>query len=380
MTEPIRVFHVITDLDTGGAEMMLYKLLGEMDRSRFCSQVISLMSVGSVGEKIKSLGIEVMSLGIKPGRIDPSGIFKLAALLRSSRADLVQTWMYHADLFGGIAAFLAGRIPTLWNIRNSDLDPKTSKRSTRLLVRLNAFLSFWLPRKVLVCSRRAMEIHTKAGYARKKMILAPNGFNLSEFRPDPEARQRLLAELGLEGEPFIVGLAARFDPQKDIATFIAAAEIVAAEIPETRFILCGEGMTVKNAELAAWIESAGLKQKTYTLGRRDDMPNVTAAFDLAVSSSAYGEAFSNAIGEAMACGAPCVATDVGDSVSIIADTGRAVPPRDPQKLAGAIVEILRMPTKERERLGQAARERIRTNFDLKIVAKMYMDIYEEVTK
>ncbi|MHC1783320.1 MAG: glycosyltransferase [Anaerolineaceae bacterium] len=355
-----------------------FKLLMGLDRSLVSSRVVSLTTSGIVGGKIADLGIQVQTLNMEAGRLDPIAVFRLAKLLKSAGSELVQTWMYHADLIGGSAAFLSGGIPTLWNIRNSTLDRETSKKSTRMVVGINACLSHWLPKRILVCSENARFVHKNLGYAGEKMQLVPNGFNLNEFHPDSSARKWLLQELNLADDIHLIGLVARFDPQKDIHSFIMAAKTVHAKLPNIHFILCGDRMGPENQELTDWLDNEELRDKFHLLGRRDDMPRVTAGFDLAVSSSAYGEAFSNVIGEAMACGIPCVATDVGDSAAIIADTGLIVPPRDPQKLADAIINLMRRPDSERETLGSAARERIQSNYDLKAVIEAYTRIYQEV--
>lgn len=380
MNKPVQVTHVITDLETGGAEMMLYKLLSGLDRNKISPRVVSLTDEGSIGQKILEMGIEVTSLGMKPGSFNPRGIFKLAENLRDSNTELVQTWMYHADLIGGIAGLVAGGIPIIWNIRNSTLDKETSKTRTRMIVQLNAWLSHWLPKSVLICSIRAQSIHEQLGFDKKKMWMVPNGFNLSEFHPDATARSWLRDHLNLPEISPIVGLVARFDPQKDLPNFVRAASIANNSLPEIHYVLCGDRIDDENEELADWINDAGLAEKFHLLGRRTDIPRLTAGFDLAVSSSAYGEAFSNVVGEAMACGVPCVVTDVGDAALIVAETGRVVPPRDPESLANAIVEILSLSSSERRKLGAEARDRILNNYDLARIVEEYTKVYLEAVR
>ncbi len=375
---PIRVTHVITDLDTGGAEIMLYKLLDGLDRSLISSRVVSLTDEGPIGRRIKDIGIDVTSLGMKPGSLNPAGIFKLASNLQDANTELVQTWMYHADLIGGAAALVAGRMPTIWNIRNSTLDKATSKMRTRLIVRLNAWLSHFLPRSVLVCSMRAQTIHETLGYDRQKMWMIPNGFNLKEFKPDPQAKRWLRRHLNLDIKTPVIGLVARFDPQKDLQTFIEACKIVSQNLPDVHFVLCGDRLDGENEILMDWITNANLTDKFHLLGRRSDIPQITAGFDLAISSSAYGEAFSNVVGEAMACAVPCVVTDVGDAAVIVADTGRIVPPRNPASLASGIIDMMKLPQSVRSRMGEEARKRITMNYDLVKIIEAYTKVYLEV--
>ena len=378
MAEPLQVTHIITDLSTGGAEMMLYKLLTYLDRKRFSCNVISLTSDGSVGDRIRGLGLPVQTLGMRPGFPDPLAIFRLAGWLHRSRPGLVQTWMYHADLVGGLAARLAGRTPVIWGIRNSDLDMVQSKRSTRWTVRICAFLSRWLPQCIVSCSETARRIHIGLGYNSDKLVVIPNGFDLDLFHPDSAARTEIRKELGIPSGAPVIGLVGRFDPQKDHQNFIRAASILVQKNSAAQFILCGDGIDLQNPSLSGWIETAGLRNNFHLLGRREDMPKVTAVLDVACSSSAYGEAFSNVLGEAMACEVPCVATDVGDSAFIIENTGRVVPPGDSQALAHALISLLALPADQRRTLGVFARQRVKQYFDIHAIVKAYESMYLQI--
>jgi glycosyltransferase involved in cell wall biosynthesis len=283
--------------------------------------------------------------------------------------------MYHADLLGAFVAQLAGRPPLVWNIRQSDLDPRLTRRSTRLVARLGSTVSWAAPTRIVCCSERARTIHRTLGYRDDLMTVIPNGFDLERFRPDLGARAELRAELGVPAEAPLLGLVARLDPQKDLGTFIQAARQVQAARPDSRLLLCGQGLHPNNPEFVAGLADSGLGESTHLLGPRSDTPRVFAALDLLVSSSAYGEGFPNVIGEAMACGVPCAVTDVGDSADIVADTGVAVPPRDPQALAGAIVRLLREGPEGLARRGEAARERIADHFSLPRIADRYGSLY-----
>lgn len=374
----IRIAHIITGLNTGGAETMLYKLLSSMERDQFSPEVISLTDAGPVGDKIQSLDVPVEALGIKRGAPDPRAFFRLARRLRQHRPDLVQTWMYHADLIGGMAAKMAGDIPLAWGIRHSNLDPKGSKRTTIWTAQICARLSGWLPKRIVCCSEASKRVHVLLGYDAAKMVVIPNGFDLASFKPDAGARHSVQQKLGISKETFIIGLVGRFDSQKDHFNFIRAAALLNQSNPEVVYLLCGDGITWDNKALAEWIEEAGLRERFHLLGRRDDMPRIQAALDIAVSSSSYGEGFSNTVGEAMACGVSCVVTDVGDSALIVGDTGRVVPPKDPATLAGAWGELIRMSPQEKAGLRAAARNRIMKNFSLPVIAARYEQLYKEL--
>ncbi len=372
----IRVCHIITGTDMGGAEMMLSKLTAQHDRSRFEVQVISLLPIGVIGERIAASGIPVLTANMGRGVPSPAAIRAVTLQLKKFRPDVVQTWMYHADLIGGMAAKQAGVAAIAWNIRNSTLDRQTSKRSTLIVVRLCALMSRRIPRKIVCCSHVAQQVHTAIGYDAKRMQIIPNGFDLSQFRPNPKARATVRAELGLDDTTPIIGLVARFDPQKDHANFVAAAALLHRELPFVHFVLCGDQITGENAELMGWIRAVGLESQFHLLGRRSNMPDVTAAFDIAASSSSYGEAFPNILGEAMACGVPCVTTDVGDSRLIIGDTGICVPPKQPQTLAQAWHSLLTETAEQKRARSIAARERVQAEFNLPDIARRYEALYE----
>ena len=371
-----RITHVITGLHTGGAELMLHKLLSGMDRTRFALSVISLTSPGPVAEKLRALDIPVYSLELARGTPDPRGILRLLTLLARLRPQVVQTWLYHADLLGGIGGKLAFRPKVVWNIRNSTLQAGKTPRLTVLTVGACARLSRWLPDKIVCCSEQARDLHIRWGYDASRFEVIPNGFDLRAWKPDLEAGMKVRTGLGIPLEAKVVGLVGRYDPQKDHACFVEAARQVSHHVPDLHFILAGDGVTLDNPELKGLVERTGLLPRFHLLGRRSDLPLLTNAFDLAASSSAYGEAFSNVLGEAMACGIPCVSTDVGDAARILDDTGIVVPPRTPNGLALAMKQLLLLPEADRRALGERARARVEANFDLAQVVMRYQAVYD----
>lgn len=357
--------------------MGLFKLLNQMDRCRYSSKVISLSDQGPIGDKLQSLGFQVKAVGMRPGVFNPLLFFKLVAWLQRDSPHLVQTWMYHGDLIGGLAAKLAGDIPVIWNIRHSTFG-QGSKASTRWIRQISAWFSSWLPVKIVTNALNAKEIHANIGYEEKKMLVIPNGFDLETYRPNPDARSSILQELNLDTGASLIGLIARFHPQKDHHTFIQAAALLVAEYPQAHFILAGERVTLNNTQLAAWIEATNCQSHFHLLGLRDDIPKITAGLDIATSSASHGEAFPNIIGEAMACAVPCVVTDVGDSSHIVGETGLVVPVRSPLALCEAWIQILTLNPIERHRLGREARERIKTYFSLEKIAHQYGQLYMQV--
>ncbi len=375
----IKVVHIITGLSVGGAENMLFKLVSRMDRSAFAPEVISLSSIGPMGEKMIEAGIPVRALNMRPGLPNPVLALRLAWWLRQSHPQVVQTWLHHADLLGGIATRLAGHIPLAWNIRHSNLDPATIKRQTILIGRACARLSHSLPQRIVCCSEAGREEHVRLGYAANKLLVIPNGFDLSAYHPSEAARSAIRGELGIAADASLIGLIGRFHPMKDHATFVQAAALLHSRRPDVHFLCCGEDVTWQNEVLAGAIRQANLCDRFHLLGQRRDIPQIAAALSLNTLCSLYGEGFPNVIGEAMACGVPCVVTDVGDSVYIIGETGCVVPMRDPEALSKAWTDLLSRPAEEVKRNALAARERVETHFALDAVVGRYQKLYKDMS-
>lgn len=371
----MRIAFIITGLSTGGAEMMLFRLLERLDRQRFVPHVISLTNLGELAPRISALGIPVDAVGMKPGLPGLSGFLRLVRMLKRLNPDVVHTWMYHADLLGGLAARLAGVSAVGWCIRNSNLDEDKTRLSTRGVVRLCAAISQWLPSRILSCSEKARQIHVACGYAAEKMLVVPNGFDLARFKPDEDARKRIRSELGLDVDTPLVGLIGRFDPQKNHAGFLEAAGLLHRRMPHVHFLLAGQGIDTGNAVLMQAITQADVLANTHLLGLRSDIPELMAALDVLASSS-YGEAFPNVLGEAMACGVPCAVTDVGDSACIVGDTGRVVASGDMAGLAAGLEALLALPVTEKALLGERARARVAEHFEIGTIVRRYEAFYE----
>jgi len=374
----IKILHVITGLDVGGAELGLLRLLSRLG-PLYRSQVVSLSNVGIVGKRIQEFGVPVHALGMRPAIPNPFAIIHLAGMMKRLRPDLVHTWMYHADLIGGLAARLAGFQALAWAIRNGNLPVDKTKWSTRAVMRVCAKLSRRLPVRIISCSYAALAIHVALGYDESRFVVIPNGFDLLRFQPNPKARLEVRRELGVSPNSFVVGFVARFDPQKNHRVFFKAAGILHAKRPDVHFFLIGAGIELGDPKLAEWTKSNRVENVVHLLGLRDDVPRLTASFDIATSCS-WSEAFPNALGEAMACGVPCVATDVGDSAYIVGDTGLIVKPGDPDALAEAWLKLEALSIEERDALGECARKRVAENFELGSVVSRYEAFYDELAR
>ncbi|WP_376787929.1 glycosyltransferase family 4 protein [Parathermosynechococcus lividus] len=372
----MKVLHIITGLSNGGAEAVLFRLVTHDAQNQHV--VVSLTGEGKYGPLLRAMGVDVVTLDMPRRRLTWRGLRGLWLVLRRLRPDVVQTWMYHADLVGGIAARAAG-IPVVWGIRNTTLELGRSSRATIWVARACARLSRHVPARIVACAQAARAVHAELGYDAQRMVVIPNGYDLGHFVPDSAARQRLRTDWGVADDVALIGMVARFHPQKDHANLIDALALLTQRGLRYAAVLVGTGMTPDNAELTQRISAAGLAERVRLLGVRPDVPAIMSALDVHVLSSASGEAFPNVLAEAMACGTPCVTTDVGDAATIVGDTGWVVPPRNPEALADALQAALtawRDHTAWRARQ-RACRERIQENFGIEAMVARYRYVWQE---
>jgi glycosyltransferase involved in cell wall biosynthesis len=367
----IKVCHLITDLEAGGAERNLVNLVTHFDRSRIDSEVVSLLAPGIMAPEIRAAGIPVTSLGMGRGRAGPAGLIALARHLRRSKPNILQTWLYHADLLGYLASRFAPSTQLVWNLRCSDIARASDQKPLWRLVRMLALLSR-KPQAVVVNSARGQEFHQEIGYRPKLWMRIANGVDTERFRPRAAERDGLRAKLGLLVDAQVIGLVARCHPMKDHETFLHAAAQFARARASARFVLCGAGSGSQSMQ--ELIARLGLTGRVVLLGERSELDDIYPSFDLLALSSAYGEGSPNVLIEAMACGVPCVATDVGDSRAVVGDTGVVVAPRDAAALAHGFERVLA----GKQAMGEAARRRVLDHFSLDRARLCYQDLYQSL--
>jgi len=367
--------HVITGLNTGGAETALCRLLEALRPPAFEHTVIALGSAGTLSTRIAE-SATVHHLGMHAAAPQLRDLWRLRILL-ATKPDVIHAWMYHANLMATLAEFGTG-IPLLWGIRHSLYDLHREKRATRLVIRANRVLSAF-PQQIIYNSSVSAAQHEAFGFQQARRLVIPNGFDTELFRVDCEARMRVRSELAIGDENLAIGLIARWHPVKDHANFLRAATLLLRSCPRAIFVLVGEGLVTENTQLPSLISTLGLNGRVRLCGRRMDIAAVDAALDVG-SSSSWSESFPNAIGEAMACAVPCVATDVGDVREVISDTGIVVPPRDPEALCAGWARLATMEEIERRKLGLRARRRVIENYSLTAMASRYTDVYLNIIR
>jgi glycosyltransferase involved in cell wall biosynthesis len=367
------VLHTITGLNVGGAEIMLARFIGKVDRDRYKSTVLSLLPPGLISARVAQTNSKIITIDMTE-RPRARDAIRLAQSVSRTAPDLLHGWMHH----GNVAAMLGSMVglnfpPVIWSVHHSIVNLANEKALTRRMLQLCAFLSA-RTFAISYCSRVAAEDHERLGFDPRRRVVIPNGIDCSEFRPAKDAGARLRKLLGIPAKRLIVGHVARAHPMKDQASLVRAIARVLSQGFDVQGLFVGDGHAQGPVRMAA--RECGIDDRITTLGVRDDIADLVPGLDVFVLSSAWGEAFSIAAGEAMASGVPVVVTKVGDCGWLVGATGLTIPPKDNDALTAAIAELLSLRPHERRALGERARQRVVDNFSLDLYVRRHLDLYE----
>lgn len=371
----MKVLHVIVGLDVGGAENMLKRLIESDVNSISKTAVVSLTTVGAIGEILRAKNVKVHALGMTSILDLPVTLWRLIRFLRQYHPAIVQTWMYHADLIGGLAARMTG-CSVVWNVRSTAI-PQGAMSVTYWLVRLCAIASSVIPDRVICCAKAAKVAHIKLGYMARKMTVIPNGYNFTSLTSNLNLRIKARASFGFRVEDIVIGTVGRFDPLKDFHNFISAASKLSAKRNDVKYLMVGRNIDSSNATLIGWIEDAGLTDKFLLMGEQSDIALVLSAMDIFCLSS-VNEAFPNVVVEAMAMGVPCVVTRAGDAAEILDDDEFVVPVKDSSALSDALLRLCDYSPSDRIRLGKRGAEKVREKYEINEIRTKYEKVYAEI--
>lgn len=370
----MRVLHVITGLRDGGAEAVLYRL-ARAERSHVAG-VLSLTTGGVYKARFQQLGIQVLEIDFRHPESFIRNVQNAFHFAKHTHPDVVQTWMYHADVIGSALAIAVGAPKIVWGVHSATFDSLHVSATTRLLARVCAGLSHFVPDAIICASQCTREIHARHGYARHALQVVYNGVDFDEFQPSYEIRMRARRDLGAQDSDFIVGMVARWDPVKNHKALLSAlASAPEANGGPSMVVFVGEGMTFQNQELQAAIRRSGCTQRVLCLGSRSDIPALMNAFDVLALPS-HSEAMGNVLVEAMACGTPCIATDVGASVDIIGQEGWVVPVDNVTAIRSALLSAKEM--LERKEYWMSFCHRVRKNVLSRYSVEAMLRGYEKV--
>ena len=377
----MQVLHIITGLQRGGAETLLCNLC-KFDKEH-THTIISLSELKDSEPVLNDQpNLSVYSLNFRNGKIKLSGLFKLFKLIKQIKPDMVQTWMIHADMIGGIVARLAGVKNIFWSVHYTNLVKGKSKRSTILLTKINAFLSYFIPKKIIYCAEKSKEVQESLGFKKTKGVVVQNGYDVDSFIQNTSLGLKFRNELDIHPEAFVIGHVGSYHPLKDQANLIEALTLLEQRGFDFYAVFAGTNLDNSNTSLVSLIKNKGLSNRIHLLGRRNDIPSIMNGIDLFILSS-ESEAFPNVLNEAMACGTPCVSTDVGDASLILGDTGWIVPSKDSESLYSSVIKAAQEKESNHSswlKRGIACRQRIVQKFSLEKMVKKYKEVWINAKK
>ncbi len=357
---------------------MLVRLLSAGELAGAKQAVVALLPGGALGEAARANADSVWELDLLSAGGFARGLSRVARIALDWKPDVVQGWLYQGNLAGLVAARAAGdRCGLVWSMHQTFYPMQKTHLLGWLSLQFCRVFSR-LPDRTIYVSEVSFSQHRQRGFPDGHAVLIPNGFDLEKYAPDPAIRQAVRARLGLTEHQVAIAMLARFHPMKDHRGLLMAARDVADRYPQARFVLIGSGLDRNNTRLNEWLKELAVEDTVFLLGLRDDVPSLLKGMDFLVSPSAYGEAFSLAIGEGMASGLVPIVTDVGDSSALAGDCGFVVPPMQPKRLAEALITAIDMGVNERARLASAARARIASRYALESVAASYRNLYDSV--
>lgn len=370
-----KIVHVITDLDVGGAEMMLYRLLSSsVGSTDYQHIVISLTSQGPIAAQLKARGFVVFDCGLVSLKKMPAAIMRLRRLLQQLQPDIVQTWMYHADFIGGLVARWCGYRNIIWGIRSTQVP--INSRLTGLLVKINARLSYLLPKKIVCVAQAALESHRQFGFDDKRMLVIGNGIDLDEFFKGMDSSLAVEKTMSL---PRIIGCVGRYHADKGQDLLVQSFAQLLPQQPDLRLMLIGRGCDSANQQLVALLKQLNLEHAVDLLGERQDIAALLHTMDIYCMPS-RSEGFPNGLVEAMACGLPCVATDVGDARLLGDGVVQFVAPASVSELTRGLQQMLEISPAARLSLGQQAAQRIKQQYSIDVVRSQFEALYSLILR
>jgi glycosyltransferase involved in cell wall biosynthesis len=332
----LNILHLISGLNSGGAEQTLLSLCKDKATN---SLVLTLSKNGLLKDQFLENGIPVWEVEIKGPMSLLRAVLVFNKLIKDFKPDIVQAWMYHANLFSCCLKILCSKIPLVWNIRRNNYHASNLKLTTRIIAHCGAILSRWFPALTIYCAHSALFSHAKSGYYKKNAIVVHNGVDTLRFRPDPVKRFELRSTLGIESDTVLVGMVARFIPEKNHELFCKMASRLKTGKIKMKFLFCGLGISNDNTQLMAIVTKYSLEEDLILLGSTRAPEFVYPALDVHVLCS-KSEGFPNVIAEAMACGIRVVSTDCGDAKYIIKNPLSIVSGDDPELLCQAVLDCL----------------------------------------
>ena len=370
----LKIAFLARSLNYGGAERQLATLTVGLHECGHEVTVVVFYGGGPIEAEIGAAGVPVHALN-KRSRWHAIGFFiDLVRQLRRLRPDVVHSYLTVPNVIAAIAKPFLFNHRLVFGVRASSFDLDQYDWLTKFSATLERRLSFAADR-IIANSRAGFEHYLSLGWPGNRMVVIPNGIDVDTFASDREARSRIRAEWRVGDDQPLIGLVGRLDVLKDHPTFLRAAARLAETRLDIRFVCVGDGPDPYRQSLKQMADDLGLSKRVIWANFRGDMPAVYNALDILCLSS-VSEGFPNVVGEAMACGVPCVVTDVGDAANIVGDTGIVVPPGNPEAMAQGLIEMLGRNSAD----GRSPRERIVANFGHERMIQATTDALQDVVQ
>jgi len=366
-SKTIKLGYLITDLNTGGAEMQLFRIVSNLNREQFQPFVISMGTEGVVGEMLSRLGIKVYPLNMKRGLFSFKAIWKLYRILRKERPHVLTMFMYHAYFIGRIVGRIA-RVPVLV----SSIRTANFKSTVR---RLTSKYTEFLGDATVVNSRNVADSFINSGIVpERKAIVIANGLDTDKFKPDSAKRKKLRDRIGFGDEAFVWIAVGRLEKAKNYLNMINAFAKIKERFDNAILIIVGDGYLL--SECTGLVNDLKINDNVKFMGRRDDIHEILNVADAYVLSSDW-EGMPNAVMEAAAVGLPVVSTNVGGVSELVDDqsTGFLVAPGNTGLLADAMIKVMNLPENERIKMGMEGRNIILTKYSIDTVVREWQNLY-----
>ncbi len=377
----MRILHIINDRNVGGAQSVLKSLIENWEFEEDEHLVLHLLNKNDQNNLIQINRGAFKDAGFQKGKFSLIPIINIFHAFIQFKPDIIQTWLYHSDLAGSMLPIIFWKTPIIWGIHHTTSDQSSVSISTWQIIRVLARISKYVPSKIICCTESAKRTHISLGYDAKKLVTINNGVDVSRFVPSFLGKQYIKEKHNLPKEKILIGMFARFHPQKDYSNLLSAAKILLQNEPDVHFILAGYLVDDKNESLTQEIKRLNIEKSIHLLGVQNDLEKLYPAMDIVTLTSAFGEALPVTICEAMSCGIPCVATDVGDVKMVIGDTGYVVQPGNSEELARAWKKVIKLSGEEYKILSEQSRNRIVELYNTKTMVQKYREVYlNEINK
>ena len=377
----MKIIHIIFGLQIGGAELMLSRLIrSNKDNSQEKHIIYSLTNIGEVGQELIEEGFKVKALHSSSVIDYIFNFFKLRKMLIQQNADIVHTWMYNANFFGGLAAYSVGIQNIVWCIRANQISKKRIN-PTAILRKICAWLSTIIPKKIVFVGNVSMKTHIKLGYSDERSVVIPNGYEVKKAVNDKQIkknfRNNIRKKLKINSNDIVIISIARFHSIKDHSTFFKACKILLKDHGNIKFLLLGRETKKSSQLIKKCIGNDKHKDKFLLLGEQSNAMSYLFASDIFCLHSA-SEGFPNALGEAMLAGKPCVTTAVGEAPKMLNLKEYVVNIGSPSSLAASISLLINATSEQRVKIGCINQKRIVKMYDIDKIAKQYKKVYEQV--